>query len=94
MKVSEITINEVKEYIRIDTNEEDILLNTILIGSKAFIKAYTGLTDAEVDEKEDLTLVVYILCSEMHENRQYTVEKININPIIQSILDMHSVNLL
>lgn len=94
MKVSEITIECLKNYMRIEYNEEDPLIQNILTGSKVYIKNYTGLTVDQIDEKEDLTLAAYVLCSEMYENRQYTVDKIKINPIIQSILDMHSVNLL
>ncbi|KZL93551.1 phage gp6-like head-tail connector protein [Clostridium magnum DSM 2767] len=94
MKVSEITIENLKEYIKIDTNEEDVFLQSILLGSKAYIKGYTGLDDVKVDEKEDLSLVVYVLCSELYDNRQYTVDKDKVNPVIKSILDMYSINLL
>lgn len=94
MKVSEITVENIKEYIKIDNDQEDVFLQSILAGSKAYIKSYTGLDDIGVDTKEDLSLVVYVLCSEMYDNRQYTVDKDKVNPIIQSILDMHSINLL
>lgn len=94
MKVSEVTIENIKSYIKIDNTDEDIFISSILSGAKAYIKSYTGLDDAGVDLKEDLSLVVYVLCSEMYDNRQYTVDKGTINPIIKSILDMHSINLL
>lgn len=94
MKVSEITIEHIKSYIRIDNADEDIFIASVLAGAKAYIRAYTGLDDIAIDTKDDLILVVYVLCSEMYDNRQYTVDKGTINPIIQSILDMHSINLL
>ena len=94
MKVSEITLENLKEYMRVDVNDEDTFIGSVLIGAKAYIKGYTGLDDVGIDEKEDLSLVVYVLCSEMYDNRQYTVDKVTINPIIKSILDMHSINLL
>lgn len=94
MKVSEITAENLKQYMRVDTNDEDSFIETILVGAKAYIKGYTGLEDTTIEEKEDLSLVIYVLCSEMYDNRQYTVEKATINPIIKSILDMHSINLL
>lgn len=94
MKISEITLENLKNYMRVDTEDEDTFIDTILVGAKAYIKNYTGLTDEDIENKEDLSLVVYVLCSEMYDNRQYTVEKDKINPIIKSILDMHSINLL
>lgn len=94
MKVSEISLDDIKNYIRIDTNDDDIFLDAVLSGSKSFVKSYTGLDDIKIDEKEDLSLPVFVLCAEMYDNRQFTVDKGTINPIIQSILDMHSINLL
>lgn len=94
MKVSEITLDDIKTYIRIDTDDEDNFLNAVLTGSKNFVKSYTGLDNDKIDEKEDLTLPIFVLCAEMYDNRQFTVDKGTLNPIIQSILDMHSVNLL
>lgn len=94
MKVSEMTVEHLKNYMRVDTNNDDTFIETILVGTKAYIKGYTGLDDVGIDLKEDLSLVIYVLCSEMYDNRQYTVDKGTINPIIKSILDMHSINLL
>ena len=94
MKVSDITLDDIKTYIRLDSNDEDTFLEAVLNGSKSFVKSYTGLDDEKIDEKEDLTLPIFVLCAEMYDNRQFTVDKANLNPIIQSILDMHSVNLL
>lgn len=94
MKVSEITLDDIKTYIKIDNDDEDNFLNAVLVGSKSFIKSYTGLDYDKIDEKEDLTLPIFVLCAEMYDNRQFTVNKGTLNPIIQSILDMHSVNLL
>jgi hypothetical protein len=39
-------------------------------------------------------MAVFILASELYDNRVYSVENTNVNPVIQAILNMHSVNLL
>lgn len=94
MKISEITIQELKDYMKIDNADEDNLIQAILDGSKMYIKKYTGLTEIDMDLKEDLTLVLYVLCAEMYDNRQYTIDKASVNPIIKDMLNMHSTNLL
>lgn len=94
MKVSEMTLDDIKDYIRIDSEDDDLFLNTVFIGAKSFIRSYTGLTDEQIDEKEELTLPIYVLCAEMYDNRQLTIDKCTLNPIIKSILSMHCVNLL
>ena len=54
MKVSEITLEDVAEYLRIEYNEPDDLDTTILPNilkvAKEFIKGYTGIYDQEITD--------------------------------------------
>ena len=94
MRVSEITINELKNYLHVYHTEDDKLLESILIAAKAFVKNYTGLAADNLDISEDLSMAVFILSAELYDNRVYTVDNNSVNPVIQAILNMHSVNLL
>lgn len=94
MKISDISLETVKDYLKVENDIEDTLIDNILTASKNYVKNYTGLTDEEIDKKEDITLAVLVLANEMYSNREYTVEKNILNPVITSILDMHSMNLL
>ena len=94
MKISDISLETVKDYLKVENDIEDGLIDNILTASKSFIRNYTGLTDTELDDKEDISLVVLVLANEMYSNREYTVDKNTLNPIVVSILNMHSVNLL
>ncbi|AQR98120.1 phage gp6-like head-tail connector protein [Clostridium saccharoperbutylacetonicum] len=94
MKYSELSINEVKEYLRIDDDSEDNTLNIILLASKSFVKGYTGLSLDQLDQYDDLSIVILVLCAEMYDNRQFTVDKANISPVILIILNLYSINLL
>ncbi len=95
-KVSEITSTDVADYIRLDevTESETNTLNSLIGIAKAFIKNYTGRTDSELDDYEDFVIVVLILCQDMWDNRAYYVDKSNLNNVVDTILGMHSVNLL
>jgi len=95
MKVSEITLNNVVEYLRLEEGEySEIEIFNILNAAKQFIKSYTGLTEEEIDKHEDFYIVVMILCQDMYDNRSYYVDKNNLNKVVETILGMHSVNLL
>ena len=94
MKISEIKIANIKEYLHVYHDEDDSLISAILIASKSFVRNYTGLSSESLDAKDDLSMAVFILSSELYDNRVYTVENTNVNPVIQTILNMHSVNLL
>ena len=93
-KVSDITINDLIDYIRLGevTADEQNTLNTLLTVSKAFIKSYTGKDD--LDEDQDFVICVLILCQDMWDNRTLYVDSTNLNRVIESILGLHSVNLL
>ena len=92
MKISEITPEYVAEYLRADYEAEARLFDDILKASRAYIKSYTGAED--LDQYEDLSIAALILCGEMYDNRQLTVQQDKENPAVKQILAMHSYNLL
>lgn len=94
MKISEVSITDLKEYANVDNSLDDVLFQIILQATTSYIKNYTGLTLEQMDDKEDLTMALMILSNEMYDNRVYAVENDKVNKIVNSILDMHSVNLL
>ena len=93
-KVSDITATDLAEYIRIYelTTDDTNTLNTLLSVAKTFIKNYTGRAD--LDEFQDFVIVVLILVQDMWDNRTFYVDKSNLNFVIETILNMHAVNLL
>lgn len=95
-KVSEITIEDVAKYIRVDDYDESEI-ETYLNIAKSYISSYTGIpiTNEEgesLDDFPDLVIVVYVLCQDMYDNRTLYVDKNSINKMVQTILDMHTRN--
>lgn len=93
-KVSEITTNDLAEYIRIVdySSEEENTLSNLLEIAKTFISNYTGQTD--LDKYQDFVIVVLILCQDMYDNRTLYIDKGSLSYPVETILGMHSVNLL
>ena len=95
MNFKDISLNELKDHLKIDGNEEDVLINSYLDSAKKYVLSYTGLTEEQASEKEDLVFALLALAGEFYENRTNSVTiQVRENPIIKSILSMHSVNLL
>lgn len=93
MKISLLTNEIIIKYC--NAYEEDIDLLTLFKDSAiSYIKGQTGLDNIQLDDYEDMTLAVLTLISDMYDNRSIQVDKSNINQIIDSILFMHSTNLL
>ena len=94
--VSQITAQDVADYLRIcEVTTDDLnTLNTLLTVAKAYIVQYTGQTLENLDTLQDIIIVVLILCQDMWDNRALYVDSSNANKVVESILGLHSVNLL
>ena len=100
-KVSEITVDDIANYIRlteVDETEKKVL-GTYLNIAKNYISNYTGIPEKSDKEGEDtldtysdFIIVVYVLCQDMYDNRSMYVDSTNINKVVQTILDMHTRN--
>lgn len=101
MKVSEITAEDIANYLRLsEVSEEDKKnIELFLNIAKNYIENYTGIPqmsenkEAEtLDTYSDFIIVVYILCQDMYDNRVMYVDGKNINNTVKTILDMHTRN--
>lgn len=95
-KVSDITVSDIQNYLRISelTEADEKYLETIKNVAIDFIKNNTGVDDDTIDQYADFIIVVYVLCQDMYDTRSYYVDENNVNKVVQTILDMHSRNLL
>ncbi len=95
-KVSEITALDLATYIRLNevTMDDNLTLNTLLNIAKSYIESYTGHTTEELDDYKDFVFAVFILVQDMWDNRSLYVDTTNMNKVVETILGMHSVNLL
>lgn len=96
MKISEITVTDLMNYANeYDEAPETLkLFTTLLTVAKSYISNYTGLSFEQMDEKNDLVIVLKIIVNDLYDNRVLNVQNDKVNPVVKTILDMHSVNLL
>lgn len=101
MKVSEITVEDIANYLRLSeiSGEDNKNIELFLNIAKNYIENYTGIPqESETEEAEtldtysDFVIVVYILCQDMYDNRVMYVDGKNINNTVKTILDMHTRN--
>jgi uncharacterized phage protein (predicted DNA packaging) len=96
-KVSEITAQDIAEYLRIaelTQDDENFITSTIGV-AKDYILKYTGIENAEtLDKYNDMVTVVFVLCQDMYDNRAMYVDNSNVNRVVENILGLHQRNLL
>lgn len=94
MKTSELTLDIIKQYLRIDGDDDDILLNAFLSASIQYCTSYMGCTLEDLEKYDDVTIVILALISDSYEVRQFTTSTVTTNPIMQGVLDLHCSNFL
>ncbi|MEY8414800.1 head-tail connector protein [Tissierella praeacuta] len=81
-----ITIDEAKEYLRVDGDEDNAIINTLIKASEEYLKNATGKT---FDDTNNLArLFCLLLVVDWYENRGLTAGKVGdkIRPVINSML--------
>lgn len=94
MKVSEVTLQNVKDSVGFSGNDSDALFKIYMSAAFSFISGYTGLTAEEIDEHEDIAIAYLCLVGDMFLNRYTTVENDKLNPTVKQILSLYAVNYL
>ena len=95
-KISEITIDDLVDYLRLpDVDSAQLtLLTTIKAAAINYIVGVTNLTIEVLDNYPDMTIAVYALVQDMYDNRAIYVDKANISDTVSTILNMYRTNLL
>ena len=76
------------------TEQDLTLIQAMQDAAVSYCVGQTGLTKEEMDEHEDITIAVLTLISDMWDNRSMSINRSNINRVIDTILGMHCINLL
>ncbi|MGG0257942.1 head-tail connector protein [Bacillus mycoides] len=79
-----LKLEEAKEYLRVDGNDEDTLISSLIIAAEIYIK---NATSKNVDLKSELAkLAARILISHWYENREAVGKAEQLAFSLQSIL--------
>lgn len=78
-----LTLQEVKNYLRVDFENDDALLTSLMVAADEYLKASVGASyDAESERAKILSLIVV---SDMYSNREATEkESAKIRQIVES----------
>lgn len=95
-KVSDIKAADLAEYLRLtDPTTSDLNTLSSLQGvAETYITQYTGKTLEQLDDYQDTVIAVMVLVQDMWDNRTMYVDSTNVNKVVDSILNLHQVNLL
>lgn len=95
-KVSDIKAIDLAEYLRlVDPTTDDFnTLSSMQNVAETYVTQYTGKTLEKLDDYPDIVIVIMVLVQDMWDNRSLYVDTSNTNKVVESILGLHSENLL
>ena len=89
---SDEMVDEIIEYLRDESlTKEDA--KKYWHRAVSYIENYTGLTRERLEKLPDLVHPMLAIITDMHDNRQYVVDKNYINQLVATTLDMYRENL-
>lgn len=94
MKISEITIDSVRDYCGLERDYDDELLGACLASAKTYTVSYTGQTLEELEKYEDVSLAIMMLANDFFLFRFSGSGNEKPNPAVENILHMHCKNFL
>ncbi len=91
MELSRTKTSAVADYLRLD-EDDPVRLKPIMEAALKYIMDFTGMSEAELDEHEDLYVAFMVLCQDMYDNRALYTDKASVNKVVDSILARHRTN--
>lgn len=88
----EITLEDVKDYLRILDNSEDVLLTQLIDSAVEFIAGETGLESSIVRTQSDLIIAIQIYVSDFYWNRDYQTSTKYNNRLVDRIIENNRTN--
>ena len=89
-KLSQLDLDFVKEYLKVDFSDDDKELELYIQASISYIKNNTKLSVEELDEIPDLTVVAIQLIAHFYDNKSIIIKQgSNIDKMFSSILSQY-----
>ena len=91
MKLSEVTLDEVINYMSVYFDEDDYLIeNVIMPSAKGYISSITKRTLEELENYPEVTITFLIVCLHLYDNRTMILDgEFEINEYLRQSLGMH-----
>lgn len=80
-----LDLDEIKQYLRVDSDEDDTLIETLADYAREEIEDSTGVKYNKEGNSETYNLAMFIIIADRYENRASTDTEFKVNNILSSI---------
>lgn len=89
LKPSELQLTDAKNFMRIDFDEDDFMIELMLESAKGYVCTYTKRSLEELNEYQEVAMAILVLTSHFYDKRSLECDSVSINYTISSILGSH-----
>lgn len=84
-----LNLDKVKNYLKVDFDDDDIIIETYIIATEKFLKKLCEKNEFEEDKQELAEIYMLAVINELYNSRNLTVDKAEqrVRTIMQSILN-------
>ena len=84
-----LNLDKVKNYLKVDFNDDDVIIETYINATEKFIKTLCEKDEFEEDKQELAEIYMLAVISELYNSRNLTVDKAEqrVRTIMQSLLN-------
>lgn len=90
--MAEISVKDVKKYIRVLDDSEDGQLELLLDSAVEYVVGHTGLDEYVVRNKEDIHTALLVIVSDFYWNRDYQTGNKYSNRLVENIIENNRTN--
>lgn len=95
MRISEVTPETVKLHARVETDDEDAVIEGVYMpAALAHLLGLTGMTAEEADARADMTLAYLALVAHMIDHRGVVEDGSQISRVVEAVVGKYDANLL
>ena len=82
-------LDKVKNYLKVDFDDDDIIIETYIIATEKFLKQLCEKNEFEEDKQELAEIYMLAVINELYNSRNLTVDKAEqrVRTIMQSLLN-------
>ena len=95
MRISEVTPETVKLHARVETDDEDAVIEGVYMpAALAHLLGFTGMTEEEADRRPDMTLAYLALVAHMIDHRGLLEDGGQMSRVAEAVIGKYDGNLL
>lgn len=94
MGIRDLTLEDVKNYLRVEHDFDDLLIESFMASAEEYVREWTGVGE-RLNEYQSLTAPFLMIIGSLYENRTSTVENSPeyLRRSVESLMGIHDFNL-